>query len=70
MTEEVQTADAGSLTGGDWVMIVISFFLTPLVAAILALYNFAKGRKPQAAMYLGVIALQVLVILMAVAGGR
>lgn len=70
MTEDVPTASAGSLSGGDWVMVVISFFLTPLVAAILALYNFAKRRKPQGFAYLGVIALQVVIVLMAVAGGR
>lgn len=48
-----------SLTAGDWVLAIISFFLTPIVSVALSIYNFTHSRKPQGTLYLGVLALQV-----------
>lgn len=54
--------DVAKLTGGDWVMAIISFFLTPLIPIILAIYNFARGRRAQGMLYLGVIAVQFVLV--------
>ncbi len=51
---------SNALSAGDWVMAVISFFLTPIVSIILAIYNFARSRKPQGVLYLCVLAIQVV----------
>lgn len=60
MNEQVTTTNTGGLTGGDWVMAIISFFLTPLIPLLLSIYNFAKSRRSQGLLYLGVIAIQIL----------
>lgn len=52
---------SSALSTGDWVMAVISFFLTPIVSIILAIYNFARSRKPQGILYLCVLAIQVVI---------
>ncbi|UNK42004.1 hypothetical protein MNO14_13755 [Luteimonas sp. S4-F44] len=67
MNEVVETARADTLSGGDWLMAVVSFFLTPIAPLGLAIYNFAKGRKPQGLLYLGVIGAQVLLVAVRVA---
>ena len=66
MNEVVDAAPAQALSGGDWIMAVVSFFLTPIAPLVLAIYNFAKGKKPQAFLYLGVIGAQVLFVAMRV----
>ena len=55
MNEQVTTTTAGGLTGGDWVMAVISFFLTPLIPLLLSIYNFAKSRRSQGLLYLWLV---------------
>jgi hypothetical protein len=50
------------LTGGDWVMAILSFFLTPLIPIILAVYNFLRGRRSQGLLYLSVLGVQVVLI--------
>jgi hypothetical protein len=62
MTEQAAKATTGELTGGDWVMAVISFFLTPLIPLLLSIYNFAKSRRSQGLLYLGVIGVQIALI--------
>lgn len=70
MTEHPLTTTTGTgLSGGDWVMAVISFFLTPLIPILLAIYNFARSRQPQGRLYLGVLGLQVAVIVLLLALG-
>lgn len=59
MNEQVATTPTGKLTGGDWGMAVISFFLTPLVPLLLSIYNFARSCRSQGLLYLGVIGVQV-----------
>lgn len=68
MDEEVEAASNDRLTGGDWVMAVVAFFLTPLVALILSIYNFAKSRRSQGFLYLGVIGVQVALIVILASG--
>ena len=68
MNEQVTTTTAGGLTGGDWVMAIISFFLTPLIPLLLSIYNFAKSRRSQALLYLGVIGMQILLFLVMAMG--
>lgn len=53
--------ESSALSTGDWAMAVISFFLTPIVPIILAIYNFARSRKPQGILYLCVLAIQVVI---------
>ena len=60
MNEHVPTTNTGGLTGGDWAMAIISFFLTPLIPLLLSIYNFAKSRRSQGFLYLGVIGIQIL----------
>ena len=63
MTEQAETTiTTNGLTGGDWVMAVISFFLTPLAPLLLSIYNFARERRSQGLLYLGVIGLQIALI--------
>ena len=67
VTEQVSVEGAsGQLSGGDWAMGVVSFFLTPIVPLILSIYNFAKARRPQALLYLGVIGVQVALVALSV----
>ena len=62
MTQEVVVQPAsGELTGGDWLMAVISFFLTPIASIALMIYNFARSRRPQGFLYLGVLGVQIVV---------
>ena len=68
MNEQVTTTTAGGLTGGDWVMAVISFFLTPLIPLLLSIYSFAKSRRSQGLLYLGVIGVQILLFLVMAMG--
>lgn len=68
MNEQVTTTTAGGLTGGDWVMAVISFFLPPLIPLLLSIYNFAKSRRSQGLLYLGVIGVQILLFLVMAMG--
>lgn len=58
---------ATELTGGDWAMAIISFFLTPLITIILAIYNFARGRRTHGQLYLGVLGVQIVFIAIRVA---
>jgi len=51
------------LSGGDWLVAVLSFFLTPLVPLLLAIYNFIRGRKRRGLLYLSVCGVGVLGIL-------
>lgn len=64
MTEQAIETDTTTisteLTGGDWVMAVVSFFLTPLVSILLSIYNFARGRRNQGLLYLGVLGVQIV----------
>ena len=60
MNESASVEQRNVLSAGDWVMAVISFFLTPIVTIGLAIYNFARSRKPQGALYLGVLAVQIV----------
>lgn len=54
------------LSTGDWVMAAISFFLTPLVPLILAIYNLSKGQKSKVNLYFAVIGLQLAFIVLRV----
>jgi hypothetical protein len=54
------TTTTTELTGGDWVMAVVSFFLTPIISILLSIYNFARGRRSQGLLYLGVLGVQIL----------
>lgn len=47
-------------------MAAISFFLTPLVPLILAIYNLSKGQKSKVKLYFTVIGLQVAFIVLRV----
>lgn len=59
MTEPAVLTTANDLKGGDWVMAVVSFFLTPLVPLMLSIYNFARSRRSQGWLYLGVVGVKV-----------
>ncbi|OGU22791.1 MAG: hypothetical protein A2580_11695 [Hydrogenophilales bacterium RIFOXYD1_FULL_62_11] len=49
------------LTTGDWFLAFVSFFLTPLAPLLLSIYSFARSRRPQGRLYLGVLGLQIAV---------
>lgn len=69
MTEETgTTTTTNRLTGSDWAMAVVAFFLTPLVALLLSIYNFAKSRRSQGFLYLGVIGVQIALIVILALG--
>lgn len=63
MNEQKITTNTDELTGGDWTMAIISFLLTSLIPFLLSIYNFAKSRRSQGFLYLGVIGVQVLLLL-------
>jgi len=65
---QVTEVKSRALSTGDWVMAVVSFFLTPIVSIILAIYNFARSRKPQGVLYLCVLAIQVVIGFAVVSG--
>lgn len=58
---EHERAEA-ELSGGDWLVAVLSFFLTPLVPLLLAIYNFIRGRKKRGLLYLSVCGVGLLAI--------
>ena len=62
MNEQRATTTTEGLTGGDWVMAVVSFFLTPLIPFLLLIYNFARSRRSQGLLYLGVLTVQLVLI--------
>lgn len=68
MNEQLTTPTIGKLTGGDWAMAIISFFLTPLIPLLLSIYNFIKSRRSQGFLYLGVIGVQIFLFLVMTMG--
>lgn len=61
MSEIIQNKQEDALGTSDWIMAVISFFLTPLVTIALSIYNFSRARKPQGKLYLGVLGAQIVI---------
>ena len=61
MSEIIQNKQENALSTSDWVMAVISFFLTPIVTIALSIYNFSRSRKPQGKLYLGVLGAQIVI---------
>jgi len=60
--EQANLSEPPQLTRGDWVMAVVSFLLTPLFPAALAVYNLLRGARVRAKLYAIVLAVQVLVL--------